>query len=70
MLRPPTPVALDVLLRERELSTVLGVDRRTLHRWRIAGFGPTWVRVGRLIRYPRADLERWIAERTVTPRWG
>lgn len=38
----------------------LGISRRTLDGWRCRGFGPRWVRVGRVIRYRQDELERWI----------
>ena len=56
------------LLKESEVSKVLGVARRTLAGWRGQGRGPSWVDLsgghGRkaLIRYPVAELQKWIQE--------
>lgn len=34
---------------------------RTLERHRVAGTGPQYARLGRLIRYRECDLEDWVA---------
>jgi predicted site-specific integrase-resolvase len=51
-------------LTDRELIEVLGVSRSTLARWRHDGIGPPWVRLEGTVRYPKEDLDRYIAERT------
>jgi predicted DNA-binding transcriptional regulator AlpA len=48
-----------------ELAQKLGVTPRTLARWREAGCGPRYVRIGRhKIGYPSDEVERWLAART------
>jgi predicted DNA-binding transcriptional regulator AlpA len=42
---------------EREVAQFLHVSLALLRRWRMQGKGPKWVKVGRLVRYPRRDLE-------------
>jgi hypothetical protein len=42
------------------------VSVRTLQRWRLEGGGPLFVKVGRLVRYPRSDLDAWMATRIYT----
>ena len=37
----------------------------TLANWRTYGRGPAYVRLGRLVRYPVAELEAWIERKTV-----
>jgi len=54
-------------LRTAETARILGVSVRTLEDWRYRGCGPVYHRVGKLALYYRADLERWLAEREVTP---
>ena len=51
------------LMDTREAAAVLGVQPRTLEAWRLRGSGPRYVQVGRLVRYRRATLEQWLAER-------
>lgn len=54
---------------DRELMTVQDVARYlrvpvgTLHNWRVTGDGPPAARIGRHVRYRRADVESWVAER-------
>jgi excisionase family DNA binding protein len=58
---------MDKLLSPAEVSELLGAAVQTLARWRSEDRdGPPFVKVGRLVRYRRADLERWAAERTRT----
>jgi predicted DNA-binding transcriptional regulator AlpA len=57
------------LLSEREVGRRLEVSRHSLRYWRARGEGPPWCRVGRrLVRYPLAELRRWIAERAAAQR--
>lgn len=51
------------LLTIPEASAVLRVSVSTLRGWIAAGTGPRTVRIGRLVRIDRADLERFINER-------
>ncbi len=54
----------DRLLGIREVSDILGVPVRTLHRWRAHGDGPPGVRLaGTTVRWRRSALLGWIAER-------
>ena len=42
------------------------ISTRTLQRWRLEGVGPTYVKLGRLVRYRQSDLESFLEERTRT----
>jgi hypothetical protein len=45
------------------------IPPRTAQRWRGSGKGPPWIRLGRRrVIYRRADVERWLAERTYSSR--
>jgi predicted DNA-binding transcriptional regulator AlpA len=49
------------LLRQEEVSDLLGEAPRTLQEWRCRGVGPPWVRLpSRAIRYPEARLLEWV----------
>lgn len=50
------------LLTPERLSGLLGVTVGTLANWRASGKGPSWVRVGRQVRYRRASVDRWLEE--------
>ncbi|MCA9773526.1 MAG: helix-turn-helix domain-containing protein, partial [Myxococcales bacterium] len=61
------------LLNEHEAATFLGgVSIKTLQRWRWAGRGPAFVKIGALVRYERDVLERFIVDgrRTSTSQTG
>lgn len=46
-------------LNEREVAQIIGVKVPTLHAWRgkRSPQGPPWVKLGKMVRYPVADLE-------------
>jgi hypothetical protein len=47
------------LLSPADLSSLLGVDERTLSVWRGDSKGPAFVRLGRAIFYRREDVAAW-----------
>ncbi|MFY9836835.1 MAG: helix-turn-helix domain-containing protein [Xanthobacteraceae bacterium] len=53
------------LLTQREAAALLKLSQRTLERWRVAGDGPKFVRLGRSIRYHLTAIETYIASRVV-----
>jgi excisionase family DNA binding protein len=54
------------LLTRREAAELLGVKPQTLAVWAITGkYGLPLIHVGRSVRYRLADLEAWLAARTV-----
>jgi predicted DNA-binding transcriptional regulator AlpA len=48
------------LVDEAALAQRLGVSRATLQSWRYAGRGPTYIKVGRFIRYRNSDVEAFL----------
>jgi len=48
-------------LNEQEVSKRLNVSVATLRRWRLEKRGPTFVKVGSLVRYRPEDLDSWVA---------
>jgi hypothetical protein len=42
------------------------ISTRTLQRWRLEGEGPTFVKLGRLVRYRQSDLETFLEARART----
>ena len=51
------------LLTVRDLSEVLGVDRRTIRRWRQRGELPPAFEAGGVIRWRQEVIEAWVLER-------
>jgi predicted DNA-binding transcriptional regulator AlpA len=53
------------LIDERQLCADLGISSVTATKWRARAEGPPFIKVGRLVRYRRRDVEAWLASRTV-----
>ena len=52
------------LLNEAQAAEYIGVRPHTLSVWRCTRrHGIAYIRVGRLIRYRRLDLDRWLEQR-------
>ena len=43
-------------LTEAQLADHWDISQRTLQRWRAAGQGPAWIRIGKKVIYRRADI--------------
>jgi predicted DNA-binding transcriptional regulator AlpA len=54
------------LMTQREAALAMQLSERTLERWRVAGDGPKFIRLGRSIRYRLTDIEAHIASRAVS----
>ncbi|MBE7202345.1 MAG: helix-turn-helix domain-containing protein [Parafilimonas terrae] len=59
-----SPPDTEPLLTEAEAAELLSLSVRTLQAWRYDNSGPRYCRLGRQIRYRRADLLAWIEART------
>jgi hypothetical protein len=53
------------LLDENQAAAYLRVRPQTLSVWRCRGRGPNFVRIGRLVKYRRIDLDQYIERNTV-----
>ncbi|WP_410642656.1 helix-turn-helix transcriptional regulator [Amycolatopsis sp. lyj-346] len=56
----------DRLLSIEDLSSYLQVPVNTLYQWRKTDKGPTGFRVGKYVRYRRADVDAWIDGQVTT----
>ncbi|MCQ2914329.1 MAG: helix-turn-helix domain-containing protein [Alphaproteobacteria bacterium] len=43
----------------KETASILGISTSTLANWRYANKGPTYIKVGNLIRYRKLDIDNW-----------
>jgi len=50
----------------KALAEYLEVSERTVEQWRLLGGGPRYVKMGRLCRYRRADVDAWLESRLRT----
>ena len=48
------------LLKEGQAAEILNVEVATLRRWRWAGLGPRFVKIGSAVRYDPADLGAFV----------
>ncbi len=55
--------AVEDLLTPNELAQWLSVPKATLYAWRYRGEGPPSMRIGRHLRYRRADVDEWLTSR-------
>ena len=56
----------ELLTDEQTAELIGGITTQTLSVWRCTGrYNLPFVKVGRLVRYKRADVEQWIESRTV-----
>jgi predicted DNA-binding transcriptional regulator AlpA len=51
------------LLDTNTVAREYGVSPVTLRKWRMTGAGPRFVRLGRAVRYRRAELDAWLSKR-------
>jgi hypothetical protein len=56
MALPPSP---EELLTPAEVAAHYKIPVRTLHQWRYLGLGPRAAKIGRHLRYRRADLDAY-----------
>ena len=54
-------------LSTKQVAELTGLEPATLHNWRWARKGPVFVKLGRTVRYPKADLVAWIESHKQSP---
>ena len=50
------------LLSTSEVAAFLGVPIATLYSWRNKRYGPPGIRVGRYVKYRKADVDNWLRD--------
>ena len=50
------------LLTEKQVAECFNISAKTLQRWRWEGKGPTYLKIGRAVRYDPVDLAAFIEE--------
>lgn len=58
------------LITPEELARLLKMREKTLANQRSRGEGPPFLRVGRSIRYSRAEVEVWLVDQQEARRGG
>ena len=63
MAAPTTPTTgLEPLLGPDELSQFYRIPKSSLYSWRTRGIGPKGIRIGKHLRYRKADVLAWLEE--------
>lgn len=62
-----TTLTNEPLLTPAQAARILNVPVSTLSRWRNERRELPYVKVGRVVRYRRADLNIWVRKQTVMP---
>jgi predicted DNA-binding transcriptional regulator AlpA len=65
---PDTPHANDERLTMKEVANVVRVPVATLRYWRHLGSGPRSFRIGRGVRYWRAEVLHWLEQQSNDPQ--
>ncbi|MHB1287520.1 MAG: helix-turn-helix domain-containing protein [Leptospirales bacterium] len=58
------------LLNSEQAASFLGVRPQTLACWRLYGKGPSFAKIGRLVKYDKRKLEEWVTRNTVQETAG
>ena len=56
------PAGLEKMWTVDELAEFASVSVTTLYHWRWEGKGPKAIKVGRYLRYPEREIEKWLEE--------
>ena len=54
----------------RAAANYIGCSAAGLRSWRSHGRGPRYYRAGRLVRYRKSDLDKWIEKQSCEPLQG
>lgn len=52
-------------LDEKGLCALLAISSVTATKWRAKAKGPPFIKVGRLVRYRRSDIDAWLQANTI-----
>ncbi|UOZ07505.1 AlpA family transcriptional regulator [Amycolatopsis sp. WQ 127309] len=55
-------VELEGLWGPEELGAFLGIPEKTLRDWRLRGYGPAFIKLGKHVRYDPAVVRAWVVE--------
>ncbi|WP_084404752.1 helix-turn-helix domain-containing protein [Pseudovibrio sp. Ad13] len=48
------------MITEAAAADYLGISIRTIQAWRVRGGGPSYVKMGKSVRYRPSDIQNWI----------
>jgi predicted DNA-binding transcriptional regulator AlpA len=53
------------VLNEHQAASILGCSAALMRKWRRLGEGPSYSKIGRLVRYSQSDIETFLAAHRV-----
>ena len=53
------------VIKTSDAALYIHLSKPTLERMRVTGNGPPFLKLGRAVRYRKADLDEWLASRLV-----
>jgi hypothetical protein len=59
------------LINTADAAQMIGIRPETLRQWRMIGQGPSFLKLGKLVKYRRSTVLQWIdnlEEQTITSR--
>lgn len=56
---------MEKLMNTNELAEYLGIAVSTIVDYRLKDIGPVYVKIGHLVRYRKADVDNWVANKAV-----
>lgn len=57
----------DILFTPQELAEYLRLKVSTVYAWKARHTGPPFMGEGRIIRYRKGDVDKWLADQTRHP---
>jgi uncharacterized protein YjcR len=63
-------VGVKKMKNEKEVAVMLGCSVAALRKWRLFRKGPTYRKIGRLVRYSEGDLAAYLEASRVEPTEG
>lgn len=60
MKEPSLTEQYEKLLTQDDVAKILGVSTKTLEYWRWQKTGPNYIKLGRLVRYMRPEIDSYI----------
>jgi predicted DNA-binding transcriptional regulator AlpA len=58
------------VLNERQAANMLGCSVALMRKWRRLGKGPSYSRIGRLVRYQHEDIDEFLEANRVATEGG
>lgn len=58
------------LVNDAAAAKYLGISKQTLRNWRVAGIGPPYIKLQRIVRYDVNDLANYAAQCKVVTDGG